>query len=656
MEDGMGNIIFSSWGKRVIDNRKKGDSDPGEITDTELPEYFIENQEIKALMGWNGIIIRSKDVDIVDLCREYLEAVLSHSKTCDRCNYCKTGWQEMIEVLQDVAKGEATEEDLEFVKNAAEAIVGNAKCSIGKIGPNPFLEALKYFNDDITKTAKGEKTVTPGTYHSTLTAPCIDACPIHLDIPKYIELIKDTKFGESLKIIRQKLPLPATVGRVCFRPCESHCRRGLVDEPISIKALKRFVSDFEMSQGKEPAYGITPSPITGKVAVVGAGPAGITCAFHLASKGHAVTVFEKLEEPGGMSAVGIPDYRLPRNILQKEVDELKKMGVTFQYNRTIGKEIKLSQLEADFDAVFIGIGAQESLPLGIDGEKEGGLGFFPGLVYLKSINEGRDPFPEGKKVIVIGGGNVAIDCIRSALRMHKGSVHLIYRRTRAEMPADDAEIRDAEAEQVLFSFLTAPVKLLAQNGKVTGIECIRMKLGEPDQSGRPRPIPVEGSEFVFECDTVISAIGQQIDLSFLEGTADVKTTSWNTVVVDEYTKQSSRSKLFFAGDCETGPDALITACAGGRKAAHSIDRMINRLSLQREPEYYFDRLFKSIPVYDPKEEIRKVEPRKRLHPQSLPPETRKTNFDEVEKGFSAKEAVAEAERCLRCYQVVTVAI
>ncbi|MEW5910154.1 MAG: FAD-dependent oxidoreductase, partial [Thermodesulfobacteriota bacterium] len=559
-------------------------------------------------------------------------------------------------VLQDVAKGEATDEDLEFVRNAAEAIVGNAKCSIGKIGPNPFLEALKYFSDDISRAAKGEKDVTRGRYYSTLTAPCIDACPIHLDIPKYIELIKDTKFSDSLKIIRQKLPLPATVGRVCFRPCETRCRRGLVDEPVSIKALKRFVSDHEITEGKEPVCGITPSPVTGKVAVVGAGPAGITCAFHLASKGHAVTLFEKLGEPGGMSAVGIPDYRLPRPVLQKEVDAVKKMGVAFQYNQVIGKEINLSRLEADYDAVFIGIGAQKSLPLGIEGEDQGYHGFFPGLAYLKKINDGIDPFPEGKRVAVIGGGNVAIDCIRSALRMKKESLHLIYRRTRAEMPADHSEIRDAEEERVHFDFLTAPVKLMAKDGKITGIRCIRMKLGEPDKSGRPRPTPIEGSDFIFECDTVISAIGQQIDLSFLEGESDIKTTSWHTIVVDEYTKQSSRPKLFFAGDCETGPDALITACAGGRKAAFSIDRMINRLPLTHEPEYYFDRLFKSFPVFDPKEEIRKVEPRKRLHPQSIPPEIRKTNFDEVEKGFSAKEAVAEAERCLRCYQVVTIAV
>ena len=652
----MGDILFSSWGNSIIDNRGKKDQDLEKQTTIELPEYFTENKKIKALMGWNGIVIRSPEVDIVDLCRGYIEAVLSHSKTCDRCNYCKTGWKEMIEVLQDIAKGEATGEDIEFMGSAAEAIVSNAKCSIGKIGPSPFLQALKYFSDDFAQAAKGAKPVIPGTYYSKLTAPCIDACPIHLDIPKYIEHIKDTKFAESIKVIRERLPLPGTVGRVCFRPCETHCRRALVDEPVSIKGLKRFVADHELKEGKEPAPEVTPSAKTGKVAIVGCGPAGITCAFHLAVKGHNITLFERLAEPGGMSAVGIPDYRLPRNILQREVEQLKRMGVTLIYNHTIGKETKLSRLENDFDAVFVGIGAQESLPLAIEGENEKFKGFFTGLNYLKEINEGLDPYPQGKKATVIGGGNVAIDCARSLLRTNKESVHLIYRRTRSEMPSDSAEIHDAEQEQVNFHFLTAPKRILAENGRVTGLECIRMKLGEPDKSGRPRPMPVEGSEFIFECDTIISAIGQKIDLSFLEGIEGVQTSPWNTMVVDEFTKQSSRPKLFFAGDCETGPDALITACAGGRKAAQSIDRMINQIPLEYEAEHYFDKLFKIVNVYDPKEEIKKVEPRKRLHAKALPPEIRKSNFDEVESGFSTQEAVSEAERCLRCYQVITVAV
>jgi formate dehydrogenase beta subunit len=631
----MTDILFSSWGGEIIENRSDETQNQASIKDLDLPEYFKQDEKIKALMGWKGIVLRSPEVDIIDLCREYFEAVLAHSKTCDKCNYCKTGWEEMLEVFEDMANGEATEEDLEFLQSAAEAIVSNAKCSIGKSGPAPLFDALKYFADDFSQAVSGEKQMTKGTYYSKLTAPCLDACPIHLDIPKYVELIKDAKFAESLTVIRERLPIAGIVGRVCFRPCEKHCRRGNLDEPISIKALKRFVADHELSEQKEPEYEIRPSEKTGKVAIVGAGPAGITCAFHLARNGHEVTIYEALDEPGGMSAVGIPDYRLPRNILQGEVQQIQKMGVSINYGQTIGNDLTLSQLENEFDAVFIGMGAQDSTKIGIEGEDSEYQGFIPGLAYLREVNAGRDPYPQGTE---------------------KEDIHLVYRRTRNEMPADEAEIHDADEEQVQFHFLTAPVRILAEAGKVVGLECIKMELGEPDASGRPRPVPVEGSEFVFDCDTIVSAIGQQVDLSLLAGMDDVQTTPWNTIVVDDYTKQSSRAKIFVAGDCETGPDALITACAGGRRAAYSIDRFINTQSLDYDDNHYFDKLFETVKVYDSDEEILKVESKPRFQPNMLPPDTRKSTFDEVEQGLSAQEAVAEAERCLRCYQVATITV
>ncbi len=652
----MTDIIFSSWGGDIVENRGDETQEQKSINDLDLPEYFKQDEKIKALMGWKGIVLRSREVDIIDLCREYFEAVLAHSKTCDKCNYCKTGWEEMLEVFEDMANGEATEEDLEFLQSAAEAIVSNAKCSIGKSGPAPLFDALKYFADDFSQVISGEKQMAKGDYYSKLTAPCLDACPIHLDIPKYVELIKDAKFAESLTVIRERLPIAGIVGRVCFRPCEKHCRRGNLDEPISIKALKRFVADHELSEQKEPEYEITPSEKTGKVAIVGAGPAGITCAFHLARKGHQVTIYERLDEPGGMSAVGIPDYRLPRNILQVEVLQIQKMGVVINYGQTIGNDLTLSELDNQFDAVFIGMGAQHSTQMGIEGENDEYQGFIPGLSYLREVNAGRDPYPQGKKAVVIGGGNVAIDCVRCCLRTDNEDIHLVYRRTRNEMPADEVEIHDAEQEQVQFHFLTAPVRILAEAGKVVGLECIKMELGEPDDSGRPRPVPVEGSEFVFDCDTIISAIGQQVDLSMLAGMDDVETTKWNTIVVDEYTKQSSRPKIFVAGDCETGPDALITACAGGRRAAYSIDRFINGQPLDYDNNYYFDKLFETVKVYDPDEEILKVESKPGFKPNMLPPDERKSTFDEIEQGLSAQEAVAEAERCLRCYQVATIAV
>jgi len=650
----MSQILFSSWGGEVVDNRGKESQAFLPASHIELPEYFKQDVKIKALIGWYGIVLRSSDVDILDLCRAYMAAI--HENSCGKCVPCRTGTGIMADILKRLCDGQGNQEDTDILKGLAEIVSSTSKCSIGQSGPIPILHALEYFPDEFERAVKDKNVERSCTYYSRLTAPCMDACPIHLDIPKYVECIKEAKFEESLDVIRERLPLPGIVGRVCVRPCEEHCRRANVDEPISIKYLKRFVADCELSRHKQPDYQITPSGKTGKIAIVGAGPAGVTCAYHLAGKGHEVTIYEQLGEPGGMSAVGIPDYRLPRDILLGEVEQIQKMGVTIKYNTSIGKDITLKQLENDNDAVFIAIGAQNSSSMRVEGEDAGYKGFVPGVKYLLDINEGRDPYPEGKKVVVIGGGNVAIDCVRCSSRIGKEEVNLIYRRTRNEMPADEVEIHDAEEEKVPFHFLTTPVRILEENGKVVGLECIRMELGKPDESGRRRPVPIEGSEYVFDCDTVVPAIGQRIDLALLKGLEDIETTPWNTIIVDEVTKQSSRSKIFSAGDCETGPGALITACAGGRQAARSIDRLINGLSLEYDDNDYFDLLFKTVKIYDPDEKVGIIGDRKRKHLDMLPADTRKLTFDEVEEGFPTAEAIAEANRCLRCYRVAMIAV
>jgi len=372
--------------------------------------------------------------------------------------------------------------------------------------------------------------------------------------------------------------------------------------------------------------------------------------------GHEVTVYERHGEPGGMAAMGIPDYRLPRDILGFEADQVQKMGVTMRYNATVGKDVKLSDIEKESDAVFIAIGAQTNTEMGIKGEDKGYKGFIPGVQYLQEVNMGTDPYPEGKKVLVVGGGNVAIDCVRCSFRIGKDDVNLVYRRTKKEMPADHVEISDAEEEGVKFHYLTNPTRILTKKGKVVGVECIRMELGEPDESGRRRPVPVEGSEFVIDCDILVPAIGQAIDLELLESEDKVETTRRNTLVVNEFTMQTNNPKIFSAGDCVTGPSTLIRACAGGRKAATNIDRLINGKELKATYEDYFDKLFEKVKVFDPIEEIGFLGGRKRLHLEMLPPDERKQTFDEVEKGYSPLEAMSEADRCLRCYRVGMVAV
>ncbi len=650
----MKEIVFSSWEGKVVDNRGKDPDFFDTVNHIEFPEYFRADEKIRALIGWYGIVLRDDTVNVVDLCRSYMEAVHQHS--CGKCTPCRRGTGIMSELLTQICKGQGKIEDLAKLKTLAEMVSVSSKCDIGQSGPLPLIDALDHFKDDFIQVISEDKPLEAGLYRSMKTAPCIDACPIHLDIPTYVERIKEGKFLESLDVIRERLPLPGILGRVCVRPCEEHCRRANLDKPISIKYLKRFVSDHELALKKNPTYHITPSKKTGRVAIIGAGPAGITCAYHLARRGHQVTVYERLGEPGGMSAMGIPDYRLPRPILRREVEQVQQMGVEIKYNTNIGKDVKLADLVNDSDAVFIGVGAQGSSSMRVKGEDEGYKGFIPGVQYLLDINEGRDPYPEGKRVVVIGGGNVAIDCVRCSFRIGKEDVNLVYRRTRNEMPADEVEIVDAEEEEVQFHFLTTPVRIIEENGIVTGLECIRMELGEPDKSGRRRPVPIEGSEFVFDCDTVVPAIGQRTDMSLLDGVDGIDTTPWGTIVVDEVTKQSTHEKIFSAGDCETGPGALITACAGGKRAAESIDSLINGNPLTPNQDEHFDMLFKKVPVYDADEEMPMVGGQDRKELDMLSPETRKYTFDEVEKGYPNSDAIAEARRCLRCYRVATVAV
>ena len=392
------------------------------------------------------------------------------------------------------------------------------------------------------------------------------------------------------------------------------------------------------------------------MAIVGAGPAGLSCAYYLALKGHQPTIFEKLPEPGGMAAVGIPDFRLPRQVLRREVDIVREAGVEIRYGVEVGKAVTIADLRRDYDALFIGVGAQDSMPMGVEGEDKGYRGFIPGVRYLLDISQGRDPYPEGKKVVVVGGGNVAIDCVRSSFRIGKEDVNLVYRRTIKEMPADPVEIHDAEEEKVKFHYLCNPTRIIAKDGKVVGVECIRMELGEPDASGRRRPVPVPGSEFVIETDILIPAIGQKVDLSFLEEKEGIKLTKWNTIDSDSETFATSQPGVFSAGDCITGPDVLVKATGTGKRAAEKIDLYLRGGKPEATEGERFKALFAAIKVYNKKEKIGLVGGLKRAHQPMLAPEERKRSFAEVEAGFKINEAVGEAARCLRCYRIGMVAL
>ncbi len=400
---------------------------------------------------------------------------------------------------------------------------------------------------------------------------CQRTCPAHLDIRTYVAQIADGKPLDSLATIRDRLPLPGSIGRVCPHPCETACNRQYLDEPISICFLKRFAADVEIKEGIEPVYETPEKKYPEKIAVIGAGPAGLTCAYDLAREGYQnITVYETLPVPGGYLWVGIPEYRLPKKLLKREVDLIANMGIDIKYNTRVGDDISFDDLRKNNDAVFIGAGCHKGLKLRVPGEDEyEGKGIVDCVTFLREQALGQAPEAKGK-LIVIGGGNAAIDSARVGWRMGFDEVYILYRRTRKEMPANPWEIDAAEHEGVILQYLAAPVEILGKDGRVTGMKCIKMELGEPDASGRRRPVPIEGSEYVIDAETIVPAISQATNLEFLGEGHEFTITRWNTFDIDEDTGSTNVPGVFAGGDVVSGPDIAIRAVAAGKRAALGI--------------------------------------------------------------------------------------
>jgi heterodisulfide reductase subunit A-like polyferredoxin len=466
--------------------------------------------------------------------------------------------------------------------------------------------------------------------------PCRATCPIHVNAQGYIALISVGKFEEALALIRQKNPFPGITGRICTHPCESVCRRKDVERAVAIDGLKRFVSDIEKEDKTDLSV---PEENGKKVAIIGAGPAGLLAAYDLRKMGYGVTIFEALPVAGGMLAVGIPEYRLPRTVLNKEIDYLLRMGVELKLNTPMGPNLSLQNLKTKgYEAIFIAIGAHQSRKLGLKGEEAQGA--LHAIDFLRRVALGES-VEIGERVIVVGGGNAAIDAARTAFRLGAKEVTIAYRRTRDEMPAQEEEIEEAEQEGIKIEYLTAPTRLLIEKGHIKGMECIRMELGDLDESGRPRPVPIPGSEFKIEADTIIPAISQSSDLSFLSQKDKIKTTRWGGIEVDPLTLETSLKGIFAGGDVVTGPQTYIDAMGAGRKAAISIDRYFKGEDLRADRE-------EEGPQKDYiKIDIDGVEYRERVSMASLPLKERR-NFNEVSLGLREKDVILEAERCLQC--------
>lgn len=472
-------------------------------------------------------------------------------------------------------------------------------------------------------------------------APCGVTCPAGVNVQGYVQLIAQGKYDAALRLIMERLPLPGVLGRVCPHPCESQCRRAEIDSPVAIRDLKRFAADHaDMTQLPAPDV----QERAEKIAVIGSGPAGLTAAYYLRLKGYRITLFEALDQLGGMLRVGIPDYRLPAKTLDREIGHLLKSGIETQTGVRFGEDITLASLaEEGYAAVFLGIGAHASLQMGIDGENAAPE-VIDAVTFLREANLGVRQ-TTGNQVAIIGGGNVAIDAARVAQRLGAQAVTVVYRRSDREMPAYAEEIEGAKKEGITVKTLTAPVRVVCKNKKVTGLECIRTELGQPDASGRRRPVPVQGSEFVIACDAVIAAIGQKIDVPWAPAEPDLKLTRRNTFAVNPHTLQTSISHVFAAGDAVTGPATVIEAVAAGHKAVAAIHRFINGGDLDALAK---EAAAATAPGTDwaPIADTVPTAPRQTM--DELAPGARVATFEEVALGFSEAAARAEAQRCLNC--------
>jgi formate dehydrogenase beta subunit len=645
-------VVFSSWGGKIVDNRMGGEPEAAVF---KLPENYLDEGKVGAFMGWEGIILLDKDVDVVTMAAEYMKSV-QEKYCCAKCTPGKRGTRVMMDTLDRILTGHGEESDLDTLIGLSD-LLDNCKCTLCMTAAKPVLDSVKYFRDDYLAYLNGKrKSKQAKAYHAKLTAPCMDRCPAHIDIPTYVEEIKDYRHDESLATIRDYMPIPAVCGRVCPHPCETACRRALVDEPVSIMVLKRVAADHEWLHNHTPP--MRPKPPTGKnVICVGAGPAGLTTAYYLALEGHKVKIIDMLHEPGGTVAVGIPDYRMPRDLLQREADVIAALGVEIEYGVKLGRDVSLKELKEQYDAVFLGTGAFKSKPMGVEGEDQGYDGFSEGGIhYLRKVALG-EPIETPPRVVVVGGGNTAIDCVRVALREGAEESTLLYRRTRKEMPAEPYEVDDAEEENVKFIFLALPTKLITVDNKITGIEVQKMELGEPDDSGRRRPVPVEGSEYILECDLVIPAIGQDPDLSYLEdGDYGIEQTRWNSIVTHGGTMMTDNEGVFAGGDCEYGAMTVVLAVGHGRRAASVMHRYLMEGKVNLTTEEAMEDILNTLGVFDKNEEIGICGGLHREHQPKVDGAERAQHYEEIELAMPESQAVREAERCLRCYRVAMLSV
>lgn len=597
------------------------------------PTDYEEITKMGAIMGSGGLIVMDEDSCMVDTARFFME--FCQEESCGKCTPCREGTKRMLEILTRICNGQGKDGDIELLEELAVIIKDSALCGLGQTAPNPVLSTIRYFRDEYEAHIY-EKRCPAVVCSAFFKSPCQHACPIEMDVPAYIALVRAGRLDDAYKILKRTNPFPGVCGRVCPQFCANKCRRGRLDEPMAIAWLKRYITD----NGSRPNVEKVKVAREEKIAIIGSGPAGLTAAQDLAKRGYKVVVFEDLPKAGGMMRYGIPEYRLPREVLDIEIGDIEALGVEIKTNTRVGKDISWDELKSTYDHIVIAIGAHKSWKLDIEGEDSDGV--IGAVEFLRAVNLGKT-IDVGNHVAIIGGGNSAIDAARTALRNGAGEVTILYRRERKDMPAQAAEIDAAMEEGVNIEYLVAPTRIIAEGSKIKGIECKKMALGEFDRSGRRRPLFIDGSEFTLDVDTVIPAISQAPDTSFIPKGAGVSIKRDKFEVAGKNSTMTTADGIFVAGDAATGPATVVEAIAQGHKVAQELDDYIR--TKNNEPPY-------KVPDEEKIEIPLEIDEEIKEQPKASMPEISVTdrvgNFKEVEKGYTKEIAYKEACRCLRC--------
>jgi NADH-quinone oxidoreductase subunit F len=626
--------------KAVQTGGPSGGCIPGEMFDT--PVDYESLAQLGAIMGSGGMVVMDEDNCMVDVARYFVE--FTNSESCGKCIPCRVGLNKFLRILNRITLGSGQMDQLERLDELSRYIRDCSLCGLGQTAPNPVLTTMRHFRQEFEDHIVSHRCVA-GICAELALAPCENSCPLHMNIPRFLELYKEGRMEDAFESVIMDNPLPCSTGRVCQHPCGKRCRRQTIDDPVNMREVHRFIADqilltdrFEDAARRVAARKLE---TTGrKIAVAGAGPAGLTAAFYLALLGHDVTVFDSLPEAGGMLRFALPEYRLPKPVLRREIELIERLGVKFILNTRVGFDISLNDLDEQFDAVCLAIGTWKESWVYLPGTELKGV--LPALTFLEAVSK-REAVNLGRKVVVIGGGNAAIDSARTALRLG-ASVTVAYRRERKDMPAIEEETLAAEEEGAKIVFLSAPHRIIGDaKGNVKALEVVHTRLGEYDRSGRRKPVLTDQVQLL-DCDSVIVAVGETVDLDFAKASG-LQIKDGSTIEVDHFTLETSRPHFFAGGDLVTGASNVSGAMGYGKQAARAIDRQLmdaERWELLFRPLHYGQ-----TPPKEPSESGRH-------HSHAVPARERANSFDEVTFGLSPEETHEECCRCLRCDAAVEV--